>query len=299
MPGYQTRQLIVRLGNRDFRIRALSDLQQFADPLLLAEGIGISSAQWSLFGQIWPAGRVLAEAMSSHDILGKRILELGCGLGLSSLVLQQRRADITASDHHPLADSFLRHNAAQNHLPTITYCDLRWEVLDATLGRFDLIIGSDILYEGAHAGLLAAIVERHALPDAEVLITDPGRGNSAAFTRALVAGQGFTACELRRRFNETDIAPFRGRLLSYRRGNVMADGVPTTVQQDTTLGAASNKFEADGASRRPLPIAGLLRSVAFASAAWRQSSAGLPMLAADAAQRSSHRDVASTSCPES
>ncbi len=229
MPGYQTRELIVRLGSHDFRIRALSDLQQFADPLLLADGLGISSAQWSLFGQVWPAGRVLAEAMSSHDIIGKRILELGCGLGLSSLVLQRRRADITASDHHPLAASFLRHNAVQNDLPAIAYCDLRWEVPDATLGRFDLIIGSDILYESGHANLLAAIVERHALPDAEVLITDPGRGNSAAFTRAL-ASQGFTVSELRSRFDETDVAPFRGRLLSYRRGNVIADGIPTLVQ---------------------------------------------------------------------
>lgn len=229
MPGYQTRQLVVRLGNRDFRIRALRDLQQFADPLLLADGIGISSAQWSLFGQVWPAGRVLAEAMSSHDISGKRILELGCGLGLPSLVLRQRRADITASDHHPLAASFLHHNAAQNDLPAITYCDLGWEIPDITLGRFDLIIGSDILYESGHANLLAAMVQRHALPDAEVLITDPGRGNNAAFTRAL-ASQGFTASELRSRFAAVDVAPFRGRLLRYRRGNVVPPGMPTSVQ---------------------------------------------------------------------
>ena len=229
MPGYQTRQLIVRLGNHDFRIRALSDLQQFADLLLLADGIGISSAQWSLFGQVWPSGRVLAEAMSSHDISGKRILEIGCGLGLSSLVLQQRRADITASDHHPLAASFLHINAAQNDLSAITYCDLRWEVPDTTWGRFDLIIGSDILYESGHADLLAAMVERHALPDAEVLITDPGRGNSAAFTRAL-ASQGFTVNDLRGRFNEADAAPFRGRLLSYQRGNAMADEPPVCLQ---------------------------------------------------------------------
>ncbi len=229
MPGYQTRELIVHLGDRDLRIRALSDLQQFADPMLLAENIGISSAQWSMFGQVWPAGRVLAEAMSRHDIIGKRILELGCGLGLSSLVLQQRDADITASDYHPLAASFLHHNAAQNNLPAITYCDLRWEVPDLTLGRFDLIIGSDILYEIGHADLLAAMVERHALPDAEVMITDPGRGNRPAFTRAL-ASQGFTVSELRMRFDAADVAPFRGRLLSYRRGRVMADGVPTAIQ---------------------------------------------------------------------
>ncbi len=216
MPGYTTRLLTVRLGGRDYRVRALSDLQQFADRNGAAGRAGISSALWSLFGQVWPSGRVLAEAMSTFEVAGKRILELGCGLGLSSLVLQQRGADVTASDHHPLAESFLVHNAALNALPAIVYRDLPWAVPDATLGRFDLIIGSDILYERDHAALLAQMMLRHAANDAEVLITDPGRGNSGPFTRAL-ADQGYAVSEQRSRFNEADIAPFRGRLLSYRR----------------------------------------------------------------------------------
>mgnify|MGYP006153351907 CR=1 FL=1 len=28
---------------------------------------------WSLFGQVWPAGRVLAQAMSRFDVAGKRV----------------------------------------------------------------------------------------------------------------------------------------------------------------------------------------------------------------------------------
>ena len=138
MPGYTTRQLDVRLGGHDYHIRALSDRQQFADPDHLAARIGISSALWCLFGQVWPSGRVLAEAMCTFDVAGKRILELGCGLGLSSLVLQRRLADVTASDHHPLAESFLQYNATQNQLPHISYRDLPWETPDAELGRFDL-----------------------------------------------------------------------------------------------------------------------------------------------------------------
>jgi len=215
MPGYTTRQMTVRLGGHNYRIRALSDLQQFADPNGAAERAGISSALWSLFGQVWPSGRVLAETMCSFDIEGKRILELGCGLGLSSIVLQRRRADITASDHHPLAESFLEFNAALNDLPAIAYHDLPWTVPDAKLGRFDLIIGSDILYERGHAAQVADMMLRHAQPDAEVLITDPGRGNSGPFTRALAA-QGYTATEQRSRFDERDVES-RGRLLSYRR----------------------------------------------------------------------------------
>lgn len=216
MSGYRTRQLVVRLGGHDFQIRALSDLQQFSDPHKFAERLGISSAQWSLFGQVWPSGRVLAEAMCNFDVAGKRILEVGCGLGLSSLVLHRRKADITASDQHPLAGSFLARNARLNGLPELTYRDLHWSIPNVELGRFDLLIGSDILYERNHIDLLASVLERHALAAAEVVFTDPGRGNSAPFTRALAA-QGYTVTEVRSRFNESDTPPFRGRLLSYRR----------------------------------------------------------------------------------
>ena len=217
MPGYTTRELTVQLGGHGYRIRALSDKQQFSDPTLAAERAGISSSLWSLFGQVWPAGRVLAEAMCTFDVAGKRILELGCGLGLSSLVLQRRGADVVASDHHPLAQSFLVHNAALNDLPEVAYHDLPWAVPDAQLGRFDVIIGSDVLYERGHADQLAAMVLRHGQPDTEVLITDPGRGNSNSFTRALSA-QGYHVTEHRSSFEEGDTAPFRGRLLSYSRG---------------------------------------------------------------------------------
>jgi predicted nicotinamide N-methyase len=216
MPGYTTRQMVLRFGDHDYRIRALSDLQQFADPNNHAERIGISSAQWGLFGQVWPAGRVLAEAMSHHEIAGKRILEIGCGLGLASLVLQYRGANIIATDHHPLAEAFLAYNSALNELPAVVYRELQWAVPNAGLGCFDLIIGSDILYERDHSNLLAALMLRHASPDCEILLTDPGRGNSAPFTRAL-ATQGYDVIERRSAMGSNDMPPFRGRLLSYRR----------------------------------------------------------------------------------
>lgn len=216
MPGYATRQLSVRLGGHEYRIRALSDRQQYADPDGLARKAGISSSLWSLFGQVWPAGRVLAQAMSSFDIAGKRVLELGCGLGLASLVLKRRDANITASDHHPLAKPFLEHNAALNGLKSPAYHDLPWDEAQSTLGRFDLIIASDVLYERDHAAQLSALLHRHARPEAELVITDPGRGNSGRFTTALVA-QGYSVNEHRSAFDDGDVPPYRGRLLSYRR----------------------------------------------------------------------------------
>ncbi|MGV8932239.1 MAG: class I SAM-dependent methyltransferase [Luteimonas sp.] len=216
MPGYDTHIRTFRLGDHDYRIRSLTDLQQFADPDHNAQRLGISSAQWSLFGHVWPSGRLLAEAMATHDIAGKRILELGCGLGLASLVLRYRGADVVASDYHPLAETFLAYNAALNELPAVPYRTLRWNAPNTSLGRFDLIIGSDVLYERDHAECLSALLPLHAFPASEILITDPGRGNSMPFTRAVVA-QGYTVTERRCRMNANDVPPFRGRLLSYGR----------------------------------------------------------------------------------
>lgn len=230
MPGYKTHIRTLHLGDHDYRIRSLVDLQQFADPDNHARHLGISSAQWCLFGHVWPSGRLLAEAMATHDIAGKRVLELGCGLGLASLVLRHRGADVVASDYHPLAETFLAYNSALNELPAVPYRTLRWDTPNTTLGRFDLIIGSDILYERNHAEVLSALLPLHAQPACEVLITDPGRGNSAPFTRALAA-QGFAVSEQRCRMNIDDVPPFRGRLLSYSRAQVF-------TAESTACGAA-------------------------------------------------------------
>ncbi len=216
MPGYATRNVSHLVGGHEYRLRVLSDRQQYADPDGHAERLGISSAQWSLFGQVWPCGRLLADAMDGFDVTGKRVLELGCGIGLASLVLQRRGADVIASDIHPLAEAFLAYNAALNALPAVHYRQLRWNEPLPTLGRFDLIIASDVLYERTQAALLDAVIERHALPRAEVFLTDPGRGHSGRFTRLLQA-RGF---EVQTRYIPTDDGEhpaFRASLLHYRR----------------------------------------------------------------------------------
>lgn len=218
MPGYETRKLKVCIGSRQWKIRALSDAQQYADPNGDATRAGICSASWSLFGQLWPASKALARAVKRIDIEGRRIIELGCGLGLPSLVLQARGADVTASDRHPLSAPFLDYNATLNKISSPSYLDLSWEpsVADADVGPFDLIIGSDILYERDHAEMLAALINRLAAAKAKVLITCPGRGYRNRFSR-LLQSSGFELTETNIPFTEAEEPPFRGRLLCYRR----------------------------------------------------------------------------------
>ncbi|HNW63944.1 MAG TPA: SAM-dependent methyltransferase [Piscinibacter sp.] len=229
MPGYQTKQehIAVR-GVDDIVIRSLLDRQQFSDPLGDALAQGISSAAWPMFGLLWPSGAQLAARIALRPVTdGERILELGCGLALASLVGHRRGADMTASDCHPLAESFLLENLRLNELGPMKYRHGHWgghaaapargelpasEMLD---GRFQLIIGSDLLYERDDDGTLSRTIARHAAPGAEVWIVDPDRGNRAAFHRQMLAA-GFSGREERldRAAAGFQLA-YKGRLLVY------------------------------------------------------------------------------------
>ena len=83
-------------------------------------------------------------------------------------------------------------------------------------GRFDLIIGSDVLYERDDGGALAAFIERHALPRCELLIVDPNRGNRAAFGKRMV-GLGFEFSEVLLSAADGATA-YLGRLMRFARG---------------------------------------------------------------------------------
>src|SRR3954471_19267186 len=84
------------------------------DALRHQEGAaGRSAPYWAL---AWPSGMALAETLAGRDLAGRRVLELGCGLGLPSLVAAHRGAAVLATDGEPDAVVFAAHNLALNDL---------------------------------------------------------------------------------------------------------------------------------------------------------------------------------------
>ena len=107
---YHTKtQTIEIAGVKDLVIRSLLDKQQFYDPQGAALRLGICSASWSLFGMLWPSSIHLASALALRPVnTDEKILEIGCGLAVASLVAHRRGANITASDRHPKAQKFYK-----------------------------------------------------------------------------------------------------------------------------------------------------------------------------------------------
>ena len=216
MKKYLLKYETITVNHIDYWIRSLKDRQQYCDDELHAEAIGISSATWSLFGVVWPSSRMLAATVSVLELEGKRVLEIGCGIALSSIVLHQMGVDITASDYHPLAREFLDENVLSNELLPIKYVTGNWETENPLLGKFDLIIGSDVLYEPAHAELVSNFIDTHSSVGVKVIIVDSNRSNRSSFTKKMIA-LGYTHHFETFNVPESGEVSCKGRILHYHR----------------------------------------------------------------------------------
>ncbi len=209
---YQT----IEFGNIDIHLCTLRNRQEFYDPDGEAELLGINSSAWPIFGVLWPSSIVLANYIAQFDTGSKRILEIGCGTALTSLLLNKRHDDITATDHHPEAGRFLERNADLNHDNKISFVRADWSGDNAELGLFDLIIGSDLLYEDEHVELLANFINKHAKQECEVVIVDPGRGRKNKLTKKM-ENFGYTSSHFKPTHTDYLDAEFKGYILSFTR----------------------------------------------------------------------------------
>jgi predicted nicotinamide N-methyase len=138
------------------------------------------------WAELWPAGTALARALPER-LDGAAIVELGCGLGLPSLVAAARGADVLAVDWAPEATALLERNAARNGV------ELRTRTADwrAFGGSFDLVLAADVLYEHRNVDPLLGLLPRLA---PEALLALAGRPYEQEFVRR--AGDDWTLAEV-------------------------------------------------------------------------------------------------------
>lgn len=146
------------------------------------------------WAELWPSARVLADALASDSPAGKHVLELGCGLGLPSIVALARGVSVLATDWYDDALAFAAKNALTatgRELPTMLVDWFTPPIELLHLAPFDLIVAADVLYEERNAAALADLLPRLAGPTTEVWITDPRRPH-AALLWPLLKEQGWT-----------------------------------------------------------------------------------------------------------
>ena len=138
------------------------------------------------WARLWPSGLALADALALRDELdGARVLELGSGLGLPSVVAARAGARVLATDGVSDAVVFTAHNLAVNDLEgDVALVD--WRAADALAerGPWDLIVAADVFYVRHNVEALLRLLPRLTESGAEVLIADPSRAGAGDFLAA-------------------------------------------------------------------------------------------------------------------
>jgi len=135
----------------------------------------------------WPSGAVLAGALAdAPPEPGARVLELGCGLGLPSIVAARAGAGVLATDGSSDAVAFAAHSLALNELDG-EVAQVDWSAQADTLsarGPWDLVLGADVLYLKANVEAALALLPRLVAPGGQIRIADPRRAGARDFLAA-------------------------------------------------------------------------------------------------------------------
>ncbi|MDH5233769.1 MAG: protein N-lysine methyltransferase family protein [Gemmatimonadota bacterium] len=162
------------------------------------------------WADLWPASVVLAGVVLAQPAIpatagegappagatagsrgGPRALELGCGLGLVTVAAILAGYDVTATDYYEDALLFTARNAVRTTGVEPTLRNVDWRALPADLGRFELVLAADVLYERPHAELVADLLAQVLAAEGRMLLADQGRLGLASFLEGARA-RGFT-----------------------------------------------------------------------------------------------------------
>jgi ETFB lysine methyltransferase len=154
---------------------------------LIREEDFVKDERLPYWADVWPSSIILAGKLLEMEGDGRSALELGCGVGLSTLAATSAGFDVLSTDYYEDALDVTRANVFRNLGRTARTRLVDWRHVPKDLGTFDLVFASDVLYEKEYALLLPIILCRVLARGGTALIADPGRVAAPMFVEACEA----------------------------------------------------------------------------------------------------------------
>jgi predicted nicotinamide N-methyase len=164
----------VVVGGRPLRLLRPRDGDAVLDELLAEDDP--DEDRLPFWTQLWPSGTALAQAIAARPLAGRRVLELGCGLGLVGVTAARAGATVTVVDRSPEAIAFATLNAERNGV-TLQAAVRAFDQPRRLLAEapWDLVLAADVLYEQRNVPVLLWLLPRLVGQVGEVWLADPGR----------------------------------------------------------------------------------------------------------------------------
>jgi predicted nicotinamide N-methyase len=131
------------------------------------------------WAELWASGIALADIVPTLGVGGKRVVELGAGLGLPSLAAALCGADVLATDWADDAVALLKANAKRNSI-RLRVKRVRWDEPEPLLrdAPWHVVLCADLLYEQRNATQLLELLPQLG---GDLLVADPGRPFAKGF----------------------------------------------------------------------------------------------------------------------
>jgi predicted nicotinamide N-methyase len=180
--GYPAALTRITCADEVVALFTVPDLERLVDRGALLRG----EQEPPYWAHLWPGARALASYLvRAVDLDGRRVLDIGCGLGLCGLVAARRGAEVLCVDSAAPALAFVAASAWAGDLRCETRCaDFRALASDLTV---DVILAAEVAYDGAGFEALADLFVRHLAPDGVGFLADGFRTDTRALYRALAA----------------------------------------------------------------------------------------------------------------
>jgi len=167
---FRTSTRTVQIGGREIELLSPANADD-----LISEDDYVMDERLPYWADLWPSAQILAEEVRTMRLEGQRVLELGCGLGMVAIAATLAGGEVTATDYYEDALQFAKLNAMDATGRAIATRMVNWVEMPSDLGRFDVVLASDVLYEHRYAPLVANAIATTLVRGGEAIVADPGR----------------------------------------------------------------------------------------------------------------------------
>jgi len=178
--GYTIRRQCWTIGGETFEFTWPADMDSLLDDPRTHQRFQ-ADGYMPYWAQPWPGAVLLAEAVLGGELGGGRpAVEIGCGVGIVSVVAARKGWAVTAADYDEDALAFARLNADRNAV-TLAGTDLIDFRVPPPVPAYDLILGSDLLYEKRNCEPVARWGAAALKTAGRAMLSDPNRSAAESF----------------------------------------------------------------------------------------------------------------------
>jgi ETFB lysine methyltransferase len=180
----------LKVGEITVSVTTAEDMQELINRITEEEFI--KDERFPYWAEVWHSAIALGEYLQEHPdlISGRRVHEIGCGLGVPGMIAASLGGIMSFSDYEEPARQLVELNYLTNGFPPpadVFHLDFR----EPPWKTWDVILSSDVIYERRFVEPLAHCLDTITAENGVIILAEPDRDIAVPFFH-LLKDLGFT-----------------------------------------------------------------------------------------------------------